>query len=811
MYGGSEDPVQNVLQQLLARRVPQTLFVYLGVCWALIEVSAFVEERFALGRWLADSVMLVLLCGLMSAMVLAWNHGKRGPDPWKRSELLFHGLVAVLAVGLVVWRVSGGLEGSDAVEAAEEEDALATAQATDDGEGAAAKDQTVEGPDSAEMLEALPEVAPESERRCLMVAPAALGDGFGEEDRWISAALEFGVIRVLNMRRGMRLGQVSVWLKDELKAQSIGRGDVIPISFLFDKSEKNICENVLTMTAQRADGDGDEQLLQVEVSLYPKGQHDTPLTVRTDPMTMMALSEFIASWTLPGLGLPETPALPSLAETMSAEPKVMELLVKSSIKVYDKDLEGATKLLDEVLELDPNCVDALQRRANAYLLEEGMGAKAQQQKLLGRMLKQLHRLPPSSRWQVQASVLLDQNKPELAERIVDRQLEIDPDNIDAKWTKVTLLKLLHGANEETLPYLREIVADDPKHREALQSFVMSLTSLDRLEEAESITRKWMTELPQDVEAHKLLGRCLRTQGRFDEARRVYEDVIAMEPEVTQHALLIVNLDLTEGRFEQAAQELDRLEQLEEEGLEDFIQASRKRLAYRMGQPKYRLKIAREQLAAKENNRVPLMVMVQKSMLVSSLLEAGKDTEAKAIVDELSALKIELLAPLAADAQQKWAIHNEDADALEASLDHEDQLASESVVAAISSRNNVLSRARVDRFRGNCESAIAKLDALVEDKPSTVRRWNYVEERMLCLMELERFEEAVEVGRAAAAHDPGDADIYELLARAYDGAKKPREARKTYERLLELWANAEDDYKRMLDARSALLELSARSE
>lgn len=196
----------RLLQELLVRRVPQTLFVYLGVCWALIEVSAFVEERYALGRWLADSVMLVLVCGLMSAIVLAWNHGRRGPDPWKRSELLFHGLVAVLAVALVVWRVSGGLEGSDAVEAAEEEDALATALPTDDGEGAAAKDQTVEGPDSAEMLEALPEVAPESERRCLMVAPAALGDGFGEEDRWISAALEFGVIRVLNMRRGMRLG-----------------------------------------------------------------------------------------------------------------------------------------------------------------------------------------------------------------------------------------------------------------------------------------------------------------------------------------------------------------------------------------------------------------------------------------------------------------------------------------------------------------------------------------------------------------------------------------------------------------------------
>ena len=41
--------VARFLQELLVRRVPQTLFVYLGVCWALIEVSAFIEGRFALG------------------------------------------------------------------------------------------------------------------------------------------------------------------------------------------------------------------------------------------------------------------------------------------------------------------------------------------------------------------------------------------------------------------------------------------------------------------------------------------------------------------------------------------------------------------------------------------------------------------------------------------------------------------------------------------------------------------------------------------------------------------------------------------
>ena len=51
----------------------------------------------------------------------------------------------------------------------------------------------------------------------------------------------------------------------------------------------------------------------------------------------------------------------------------------------------------------------------------------------------------------------------------------------------------------------------------------------------------------------------------------------------------------------------------------------------------------------------------------------------------------------------------------------------------------------------------------------------------------------------------------VLARALDGAKKPREAREAYERALELWAHAKDDYKPMLDARAALLELKARSE
>ncbi|MGB1701007.1 MAG: tetratricopeptide repeat protein, partial [Nannocystaceae bacterium] len=392
-------------------------------------------------------------------------------------------------MSLVVFRVSGGLEGQDAAEAAAEEDALASAEVTDDGEGAAAKNRTVEGPDPAEVLEALPEVAPESERRCLMVAPAALSDDFKEDERWISFALEVGVTRVLTMRPGIRLRSVTTELKDELKVRSIRPGDVIPVSLLLDKATKQACDNVITMDARRVPGEGD--LMQVEVSLYLKGQRHAPLKIRTDPLTLMPLAEFIAGWTLPGLGLPETPALPSLADTMSANPRVLELNVRATEKILDEDFDTAGSLLDEALALDPECVDTLRSRAAMYAFEQGPEKKAQQQKLLAKVLKQLHRLPPASRWQVQTGVLLAQNKRKVAERIVDRQLEIDPDDVDAKLLKTTLLMIVHDAAKEALPYLRDIVARDPKNREALSQLVLVLNDLEQLEEAEIIARQWV--------------------------------------------------------------------------------------------------------------------------------------------------------------------------------------------------------------------------------------------------------------------------------------------------------------------------------
>ncbi|MGB1701209.1 MAG: tetratricopeptide repeat protein, partial [Nannocystaceae bacterium] len=315
----------------------------------------------------------------------------------------------------------------------------------------------------------------------------------------------------------------------------------------------------------------------------------------------------------------------------------------------------------------------------------------------------------------------------------------------------------------------------------------------------------------DISARTTLGRCLRTQGKLEEARQIYEDVIALEPDDSSHALRLVRLDLTEGRFGEAVRELDRLEQLEEEGLKDSIGRIRGRLAYRMGQPKYRLKLAREGLAAKEAKTLPLFRLIRKAGLVDALLDAGEEVDAKVIVDEMSALKGDNVEMMAAEVQGDWATYQEDADGLEAALDQTKEIASRMPFGGMLTSLNTVERARVDRFRGECKSALEKLDALLEDKPSKIRDWSYVEERMLCLLDLQRFTEAVELGRRFAAYDPGDADIYELLARAYDGAKKPREARKTYERLLELWANAEDDYKRMLDARAALLELSARSE
>lgn len=70
--------MSKFIAELKERRLGQTLVVYLGTGWVVIEALNFFIEKFELGKSLFNVIFILALCGLPVALLVGWFHGKPG-------------------------------------------------------------------------------------------------------------------------------------------------------------------------------------------------------------------------------------------------------------------------------------------------------------------------------------------------------------------------------------------------------------------------------------------------------------------------------------------------------------------------------------------------------------------------------------------------------------------------------------------------------------------------------------------------------------------------------------------------------------
>ncbi|MDX1625668.1 MAG: tetratricopeptide repeat protein [Wenzhouxiangellaceae bacterium] len=102
-------------KQLLARRVPQIVGLFIAATWMTVEIGEWVTERTGLPDALVFHVFLLLVALLPSVAVLAWNHGAPGRDRWPRYEKILvpvNVLAAIAIVGFVIGIAPPGTDGS---------------------------------------------------------------------------------------------------------------------------------------------------------------------------------------------------------------------------------------------------------------------------------------------------------------------------------------------------------------------------------------------------------------------------------------------------------------------------------------------------------------------------------------------------------------------------------------------------------------------------------------------------------------------------------------------------------------------------
>ncbi len=69
--------IRTIFLAMRDRRMFQTLVIYAGAAWVIVEVTDFAVSNYDLSRKPLELVVFHLVLGLPAAMVVAWFHGER--------------------------------------------------------------------------------------------------------------------------------------------------------------------------------------------------------------------------------------------------------------------------------------------------------------------------------------------------------------------------------------------------------------------------------------------------------------------------------------------------------------------------------------------------------------------------------------------------------------------------------------------------------------------------------------------------------------------------------------------------------------
>lgn len=152
-------------------------------------------------------------------------------------------------------------------------------------------------------------------------------------------------------------------------------------------------------------------------------------------------------------------------------------------------------------------------------------------------------------------VYTQSGKSDLAMQELQTALKLDSRNADAYLALAELFEK-QGRTNEIEPNLQKAVDLAPGSWTAHANFGLYLRNAKRFEEARQEFLRLLEVTPDNASAHSYLGRLYLDQERFAEARKAYQDELRLAPSFRVYSNLGVVLQL-EGRYEEAARMFEK--------------------------------------------------------------------------------------------------------------------------------------------------------------------------------------------------------------------------------------------------------------
>jgi tetratricopeptide (TPR) repeat protein len=759
-----------VSPNLVQRRVPQFLAIYLGVAWGVVEFVSFIEERYALSPHLTDFALLALALLIPSVVLLTYNHGRPGRDEWVRSEKV--GVPLNLAgAAVVLFLVFGSKE-----------------------LGAATESVTVQD-ETGQTVERTVAKASFRQRLAIFNFDASAGD---TSTAWLRYALPNAVTTDLaqNMFLDVR---VSAHFREKLRQLGFNEEVDVPLSLKQTIADE---QHLPYFVSGRITRSGDQ--ITAEVTLYETARGTI---VRERTFTggdVLALADEIAAALAEDLGLPQTAQVKDLpvAELLTSQPTAFRHYMDGiiAIQIGDQWAQGG-ELLEQAVAADPSFALAWLNLHNVYLLTNRAD---QAMPPLQKAMDHLYRLPERLHYDVKAEYYFMRRELDKALAVTRMKVDLYPEDVSGY---VLLAQFQRLDNDRTgmIASYRRILELDPAQQEILSQLGALYEELGDFDNALNTYTLYAERFAEKPEAFLSIADLQQSYGHHDAAREQYEKALLISTGNVAAMVGLARLDVYLGRFDEA------LAQFEEalasaRSAEDRARALGGLASWYefRGQLARSLEYRADELEEIRRTSPPLLVVTRQLQQLGTYVRAGRADEARRILERLSGQLQPPFDAFAALGEMQLELARERPDEAERAVAGSERAIDASGYQFLRT-DLVYARGRIAELRGACDQAITHYEQSRELEP-----WSAVINYHIgrCSRKLGQLQQSIELHQRTLNvipyHGPANYEIGLSYLEAGDRARALEHLR----RAAETWSDADPAYRLAAEAKEKLRQVEA---
>lgn len=749
----------TLAKDLLRRRVPQVVALYLGACWGILEFVDFITQRFALSPHLVDLALIGPLLLLPSVILVTYFHGAPGQDAWVTVEKIgIPANIVVAALFLVFF-----FQGKDL--------------------GAATTTVTVTDEEGIEMERVVPKTE-FRKRLTVYFFDAEHGDTAAT---WIQYGLPVALFSDLVQDQFLDI-RIPVLFSDRLREAGFEELVKVPLSLAREIAEEQHREYFVMGSVGSTDDE-----LRSTVSLYDTRRGALLEEHAYTGADVMEMADRISVQLRADMEIPDLPDSGALdlpvSEILTDYPLAFRRSIESLMATQvDRDFVRGITLMEEAVTEDPTYADAQSSLASLYLFTN------RPEEIPGPMqaaMDHIYRLPERARFVVKSNYyFLVRQDTDKAMAALDMWAELFPDDIQAHQARLQI-QTVRDDKEGALGSLETILALDPAQRDVLIQIGDLHESRGDFLSAEDAFREYAEEFPDSYQVLAKLGGLARRQGEFDQARTYYDRALLLAP---SNVGLMVGMGALESAVGNFAEALDQYETAmgtaSTPGERAQVLSAMEAHYLARGQVGRSIELMEERLAEAPAYEPGFLVAQRRLMEAGSYAEAGRLEEAWAVVEDARA---ELTPPFDAMAPLgEMDIYRtlEDADGIESTLPAVENFIT-SLQYEIVRPGLVVAQAEAKALRGDYEQAIRLFEELRRLAPT-----NATVSMQLgrCYRELGDYDQAIPHLEEALRDSPYNPRENYELALTYEAMGRMEDARLHLRRALEVWAEADPTYR-----------------